>query len=74
MLWLDVAKALADFQEHLGGELTIPLLEGIGKKVEVHEIEIQTMKRCISLLAERYAQKRIESYGTEIKDGITAVS
>lgn len=74
LLWLDVAKALADFQEHLGGELTIPLLEGIGKKVDVHEIEIQTMKRCISLLAERYAQKRIESYGTEIKDGITAVS
>lgn len=60
--WLDVDKALREFQEHLGGELSIPLLEGIGKKVEAHEIDVQLMKRCISILAERSALRRIPSH------------
>jgi len=57
--WLDVDTALRDFQEHLGGELSIPLLEGIGRKIEVHEIDVQLMKRCIGMLAERAALKRV---------------
>ena len=51
--WLDATRALREFQEHLGGELSIPLLEGIGKKTEAHEIDVALMKRCITLLAER---------------------
>ena len=51
--WLDVETALGDFREHLGGELSIPLLESIGRKVETHEIDIALMKRCIAQLAER---------------------
>ncbi|MFA7060978.1 MAG: 3-dehydroquinate synthase [Pedobacter sp.] len=57
--WLDVDKALSEFREHLGGELSIPLLEGIGRKIEVHEIDVQLMKRCIGMLAERAAHKRV---------------
>jgi 3-dehydroquinate synthase len=57
LAWLDVTRALREFQEHLGGELSIPLLEGIGKKIEAHEIDIPLMKRCINLLAERVARK-----------------
>jgi 3-dehydroquinate synthase len=53
--WLDVEKALCEFREHLGGVLSIPLLEGIGRKVEAHEIDIPLMKRCITLLGERTA-------------------
>ena len=35
-----VLKGLADFQEHLGGgELTVTLLAGIGRGVEVHEMD-----------------------------------
>jgi len=60
--WLDVDKALSDFQEHLGGELSIPLLEGIGRKIEAHEIDVQLMKRCIGMLAERTAQKRLQAH------------
>lgn len=56
LAWLDVEKALSEFREHLGGELTIPLLEGIGQKVEVHGINAQLMKRCMSFLAERSAR------------------
>ncbi|GAM10013.1 3-dehydroquinate synthase [Geobacter sp. OR-1] len=51
--WLDVEKALREFQEHLGGELTIPLLEGIGKKIEAHQLDTELMRHCINLLAER---------------------
>lgn len=57
--WLDVDKALREFQEHLGGELSIPLLEGIGKKIEVHEIDVHLMKRCIGMLAERVAMRPV---------------
>jgi 3-dehydroquinate synthase len=51
--WLEVERALGDFREHLGGELSIPLLQGIGRKSEAHEINIPVMKSCIASLAER---------------------
>jgi 3-dehydroquinate synthase len=57
LFWLDVEKALAEFREHLGGELSIPLLQGIGRKMEAHEIDIPLMKRCIALLGARVAGK-----------------
>jgi len=55
--WLDVEAALSDFREHLGGELSIPLLEGIGRKIEAHDIDVSLMKRCVTLLAERAVGK-----------------
>jgi 3-dehydroquinate synthase len=36
--WL-VWRGLEDFREHLGGELTITLVTGIGSKIEVHHVE-----------------------------------
>jgi 3-dehydroquinate synthase len=55
--WLDVEKSLGEFQEHLGGELSIPLLMGIGSKIEAHSIDTVLMKRCISELAYRATRK-----------------
>jgi 3-dehydroquinate synthase len=60
--WLDVGKALQEFQEHLGGELSIPLLAGIGNKVEAHRIDVRLMNRCIEKLAKRAALKRVASF------------
>ncbi|HEX5091571.1 MAG TPA: 3-dehydroquinate synthase [Burkholderiales bacterium] len=37
-------EGLREFQEHLGGELTITLLAGIGTGVEVHEIDHARMR------------------------------
>jgi 3-dehydroquinate synthase len=34
-----ILAGLAEFQEHLGGELTVTLLEAIGRGVEVHHME-----------------------------------
>jgi 3-dehydroquinate synthase len=53
--WLDVEKALGEFREHLGGELSLPLLDGIGKKVEARAIDVKLMNRCIATLARRCA-------------------
>jgi 3-dehydroquinate synthase len=51
--WIDIAKALQEFREHLGGVLSIPLLSGIGDKIEAHEIDVRLYQGCISALAER---------------------
>ncbi|PWT87120.1 MAG: 3-dehydroquinate synthase [Acidobacteria bacterium] len=45
-----VLKGLADFQEHLGGELTITLLAGIGRGVEVHEMDEKIVGESIDWL------------------------
>ncbi len=48
---LDVEAALSDFREHLGGKLSITLLEGIGCGVEVEEIDRGVMSKCVDSLA-----------------------
>jgi 3-dehydroquinate synthase len=55
--WLEVEQSLAEFREHLGGELSIPLLCCIGSKIEAHEIDAGAMKRCIAKLAQRAARR-----------------
>jgi 3-dehydroquinate synthase len=48
-----VLRGLTEFREHLGGELTIALLEGIGRPLDVHEIDIARMIRSIAELKRR---------------------
>ena len=45
-----VLRGLAEFQEHLGGRLTIMLLEGIGRPLDVHEIRVDLMRESIETL------------------------
>jgi 3-dehydroquinate synthase len=45
-------RGLTEFREHLGGELTLTLLEGIGKRIEVHEVDLFLYRQAISLLRE----------------------
>ena len=47
---LDVKGALGAFREHLGGEMSITLLTGIGSKKEVDRIDSNLMERCIAEL------------------------
>jgi len=47
-----IFTGLQEFREHLGGRLTLPLLERIGRSIEVHEVDEQTMRRSIVLLEE----------------------
>jgi 3-dehydroquinate synthase len=45
-----VLAGLADFQEHLGGELTVTLLQRVGKGVEVHEIDAALVDQAVRWL------------------------
>jgi 3-dehydroquinate synthase len=45
-----VLEGLQEFQEHLGGDLTITLLERIGRGVEVHEVRPDLVRQAIARL------------------------
>ena len=49
-----VLGGLEEFREHLGGELTITLLRGIGQGFEVHEIDAEQMLQSIGELEQRH--------------------
>ena len=48
-----ILEGLRDFQEHLGGELSVTLLAGIGAGVEVHEIDRERMRQAMHWLKDR---------------------
>jgi 3-dehydroquinate synthase len=48
-----VLAGLDEFREHLGGELTITLLAGIGTGVEVHEMDTARVREAMLWLKER---------------------
>lgn len=69
--WINITRALQEFREHLGGVLSIPLLSGIGQKIEAHEIDVDVYQECISDLAargrrtgERHEQSEKSAVGT----------
>lgn len=45
---LDILEGLGQFQEHLGGGLSITLPQGLGKKCDVHRIEEGIVEEAIS--------------------------
>src|SRR5699024_8027370 len=54
-----IFHGLEEFREHLGGELTIMLLEGIGRGIEVHEVDYALYRKAISLI-KSYEKELIE--------------
>jgi 3-dehydroquinate synthase len=50
---LAVIEGLREFREHLGGELTVTLLEAIGRGVEVHAIDEDRVRAAIAWLKQR---------------------
>ncbi|WP_077921666.1 3-dehydroquinate synthase [Spirosoma sp. 209] len=47
-----ILKGLSEFREHLGGQLTIMLLQVLGQGVEVHEIQTDGVRQAIASLRE----------------------
>jgi 3-dehydroquinate synthase len=47
---------LEEFREHLGGRLTITLLEAIGRPIDVHEIDAARMVDAVGRLAEHASE------------------
>ncbi len=54
-----VLKGLAEFREHLGGQLTIMLLRRIGEAFDVHEIDTGVMIRSIEVLQRLNAARQV---------------
>jgi 3-dehydroquinate synthase len=52
-----ILEGLAEFREHLGGELTITLLEGIGRGVDAHVVEDAFVARAVEWLRDRRARR-----------------
>jgi 3-dehydroquinate synthase len=50
--WL-LLRGLEEFREHLGGELTITLLRDIGVGQEVHQMDVDEIRRAMAWLRRR---------------------
>ncbi len=53
----EVLRGLEEFREHLGGELTVTLPQGIGKRVEVHEMNERFILESVQWLKKYCCQK-----------------
>ena len=49
-----VLEGLEAFRQHLGGRLTVTLLQAIGAGVEVHELELELLDEAVDLLQRRF--------------------
>ncbi|MDF5739892.1 MULTISPECIES: 3-dehydroquinate synthase [unclassified Nostoc] len=45
-----IFRGLTEFREHLGGKLTITLLQGIGQAIEVHQVDFSLYRDAILML------------------------
>src|SRR5262249_8651564 len=52
-----VLAGLEEFREHLGGELTITLLNQIGRGIEVHEMSLPKVLKSINELRDRHQNR-----------------
>jgi len=52
-------RGLEEFRQHLGGELTLPLIEGIGQQIEVHEMDEATILDAVEFLANASERRAI---------------
>ena len=43
----ELLNGIEEFREHLGGELTIPLIPKIGTKTDVHSIDYPKMEKAV---------------------------
>ncbi len=53
----EVVHGVREFREHLGGQLTIMLLAGVGRGVEVHELDETLVRHAVNYLSQRVQQK-----------------
>jgi 3-dehydroquinate synthase len=50
---LEILRGIEEFREHLGGELTVTLLDGIGHSHEVHALDLEQIQRSVAWLRAR---------------------
>ncbi len=55
---LEIEKGLEEFRQHLGGQLTLTMPDGIGKTCEIHDMDFNWIKQGISFLKKIASEKR----------------
>lgn len=58
----NLIKGLQEFQEHLGGQLTIMLLKALGKGEEVHEMDYELIRKAIHMLQDFHNMKNLSPH------------
>jgi 3-dehydroquinate synthase len=58
---MDIEEALGQFREHLGGEMCITVPDPLGRRRELHQIDLPLMKQCIQALATRHQRREMRS-------------
>jgi 3-dehydroquinate synthase len=56
---LSILEGLEEFRQHLGGRLTITLLEGIGQEITVHTMKIPLLLKAVRELGSRQKAIRV---------------
>ena len=51
----ELLSGLEEFRQHLGGQLTVTMLEGVGRPVNIHEIDHGAMGEAIDRLRDSFA-------------------
>jgi 3-dehydroquinate synthase len=51
---LKILKGLSDFQEHLGGQLTVAMPIAIGHVIDINEIPVAAVERAVAALASKF--------------------
>jgi 3-dehydroquinate synthase len=59
---LQVLSGIEEFREHLGGQLTLTLLRGIGEGFEVHDLNLTRVVESIRELQTRRAARRLNQF------------
>jgi 3-dehydroquinate synthase len=56
---LAILEGLEEFREHLGGQLTVTLVNGIGSAFEVHDMDTSALPGVFAELQERFMRKGV---------------
>ena len=59
---LDILQGLEEFREHLGGELSLTLPRGVGRRFEIHEVDLVLMEQCVEEL-----KRKAQTQDTEFR-------
>lgn len=54
---LDVSTAVEAFREHLGGELSLSLIQGLGSRIEVDSVDLPRMAQAMENLKKRHGAR-----------------
>ncbi len=61
----ELFAGLEEFRQHLGGRLTITMLDAVGKPIDVHEIDESGMRRAIEIVASFASENCSSTFSAE---------